>query len=71
MQLGAREKAPVLQAVKLQVARGVPRYIHNPVLASQLVLADIGIPEGVYRKLGLGYSTPFDRRSRVPLRRLP
>ncbi len=40
-------------------------------LSGQLVLADIGIPEGVYRKLGLGYSTPFDRRSRVPLRRLP
>jgi len=37
----------------------------------QLVLGDIGIPVGVYRRLRLEYSTPFDRRSRVPLRRLP
>ena len=33
----------------------------------RLLLADIGIPEGAYRRLGVPYSTPFDHRTRVPL----
>ena len=37
--------------------------------ASELVLADIGIPEGVYRRAGIPYQTPFDRRTRVSLHR--
>jgi NAD(P)H-hydrate epimerase len=37
--------------------------------AGELVLADIGIPEGVYRRAAIPYRTPFDRRTRVPLRR--
>jgi len=35
--------------------------------AGELVLADIGIPEGVYRRAAIPYRTPFDRRTRVPL----
>jgi len=30
-------------------------------------LADIGIPQGVYRRIGLAYCNPFDHRYRVPL----
>jgi NAD(P)H-hydrate epimerase len=37
--------------------------------AGELVLADIGIPEGVYRRAAIRYRTPFDRRTRVPLHR--
>jgi len=37
--------------------------------AGELVLADIGIPEGVYRRAAIPYRTPFDRRTRVPLHR--
>lgn len=33
-----------------------------------LILADIGIPEGVYRRLGLAYKNPFDHRFYVPLK---
>lgn len=33
-----------------------------------LVLADIGIPSGVYKRLSLSYRTPFDHRYRVPLK---
>ncbi len=34
----------------------------------QLFLADIGIPEAIYRRLGLNYASPFGDRFRVPLR---
>jgi NAD(P)H-hydrate epimerase len=37
--------------------------------AGEIVLADIGIPEGVYRRAAIPYRTPFDRRTRVPLHR--
>jgi NAD(P)H-hydrate epimerase len=37
--------------------------------AAELVLADIGIPEGVYRRMGLAYRTPFDHRYLVRLKR--
>jgi NAD(P)H-hydrate epimerase len=36
---------------------------------SELFLADIGIPEGVYRRMGLNYIAPFGGRSRVRLDR--
>jgi NAD(P)H-hydrate epimerase len=35
----------------------------------ELFLADIGIPEGAYRRLGLPYRTPFDHRYRIRLAR--
>jgi NAD(P)H-hydrate epimerase len=35
----------------------------------ELFLADIGIPEGVYRRVGLNYATPFGGRSWVRLDR--
>lgn len=33
----------------------------------ETVLADIGIPEETYRRIGLAYSSPFGNRFRVPL----
>ncbi len=36
--------------------------------AGELVLADIGIPEGTYRRAAIPCRTPFDQRTRVPLR---
>jgi NAD(P)H-hydrate epimerase len=38
-----------------------------PERTGELVLADIGIPAGVYRRMGLPYRTPFDHRYRVGL----
>ena len=35
--------------------------------SGQLFLADIGIPEETYRRLGLSYTPPFGDRFRVPL----
>ena len=36
--------------------------------AGDVVLADIGIPEGVYRRARVPYRAPFDSRYRVPIR---
>jgi NAD(P)H-hydrate epimerase len=33
----------------------------------ELVLADIGIPEETYRRVGVSYVSPFGDRFRVPL----
>lgn len=38
-----------------------------PENTGELFLADIGIPEGTYRRLGLSYMSPFGDRFRVPL----
>jgi NAD(P)H-hydrate epimerase len=38
-----------------------------PSRTGELFLADIGIPEAVYRRVGLRYQSPFDSRFRVPL----
>jgi NAD(P)H-hydrate epimerase len=35
--------------------------------AGEIVLADIGIPEETYRRIGIAYSSPFGNRFRVPL----
>jgi len=35
--------------------------------AGEVTLADIGIPVGVYRRMGLEYQIPFDSRFRVPI----
>lgn len=35
--------------------------------SGQLFLADIGIPEGTYRRLGLSYTSPFGDRFHLPL----
>lgn len=40
-----------------------------PEQTGELFLADIGIPEGVYRRLGLSYTAPFGCRSWVRLHR--
>lgn len=38
-----------------------------PMRTGHLEVADIGIPEEVYRRLGIEYQSPFDGRYRVPL----
>jgi len=38
-----------------------------PEKTGNLVLADIGIPEDTYHRLGLSYTSPFGNRFRVPL----
>jgi len=38
-----------------------------PEKTGKLFLADIGIPEETYRRLGLAYTSPFGNRYRVPL----
>jgi NAD(P)H-hydrate epimerase len=38
-----------------------------PEKTGKLFLADIGIPEETYRRLGLAYVPPFGDRFRVPL----
>jgi NAD(P)H-hydrate epimerase len=35
--------------------------------AGTIVLADIGIPEETYRRIGIAHSSPFGKRFRVPL----
>ncbi len=35
--------------------------------SGQLFLADIGIPEGTYRRMGLSYTSPFGDRFHLPL----
>jgi len=40
-----------------------------PENTGELFLADIGIPEGIYRRLGLSYPSPFGDSFRVPLTR--
>ena len=35
--------------------------------AGDVTLADIGIPAGVYRRMGLDYENPFDSRYGVPI----
>ncbi|MBW8003826.1 MAG: sugar kinase [Planctomycetes bacterium] len=32
-----------------------------------VILADIGIPAGVYRRMGLEFESPFDGRYSVPI----
>ena len=35
--------------------------------SGEVILADIGIPAGVYRRMGLDYENPFDSRFGVPI----
>jgi len=41
-----------------------------PIRTGELFLADIGIPEGVYRRIGLNYTPPFGAGSWVRLHRV-
>jgi len=45
----------------------LPKKALLPEKTGELFLADIGIPEGTYRRVGLNYITPFGNRSWVPL----
>ena len=38
-----------------------------PEKTGDLWLADIGIPDAVYRQVGIDYVSPFGKRFRVPL----
>ena len=40
-----------------------------PSKTGTVLLADIGIPEAVYRQMGLDFTSPFDERFRIPLER--
>jgi hypothetical protein len=46
----------------------LPKTGLRPPWSGDLVLADLGIPPAVFRRLGLRYENPFDHRFRVPLR---
>jgi NAD(P)H-hydrate epimerase len=41
--------------------------VNGRAAAGEVFLADLGIPEGAFRRLGLAQATPFDRRFHVPL----
>jgi NAD(P)H-hydrate epimerase len=42
-----------------------------PAATGALVLADIGLPAGVYARAGIDYQSPFASGYRVPLQRRP
>ncbi|MEE9152985.1 MAG: NAD(P)H-hydrate epimerase [candidate division NC10 bacterium] len=46
---------------------GLPKTGLSPEKTGNLFLADIGIPEETYRRMGLTYTSPFRNRYRVPL----
>ena len=45
----------------------LPKTGLTEVNSGEVILADIGIPAGVYRRIGLEYEFPFDGRFRVPI----
>ncbi len=45
----------------------LPKIGLSPGMTGDLFLADIGIPEGTYRRMGLNYLAPFGNRFRVHL----
>jgi hypothetical protein len=45
----------------------LPKTSLLPETTGDLFLADIGIPEGTYRRMGLAYTAPFGSRFWVPL----
>jgi len=45
----------------------LPKTGLQPSDTGDVILADIGIPAGVYRRMGLDYESPFDERFRVPI----
>ncbi|MCZ6627792.1 MAG: NAD(P)H-hydrate epimerase [SAR324 cluster bacterium] len=45
----------------------LPKTGLNETNAGDVILADIGIPMGVYRRMGLDYENPFDNRFSVPI----
>jgi NAD(P)H-hydrate epimerase len=49
------------------VTLALPKTGLSPEKTGELWLADIGIPEGVYRRLNLDYEPPFGNRCLVPL----
>ena len=49
----------------------LPKTGLNDANAGDVILADIGIPVGVYRRMGLKFDNPFDGRYRVPITTVP
>jgi len=48
----------------------LPKTGLHPETTGELILADIGIPAAAYQRAGIRYTPPFDRRFRVPLKRI-
>ncbi len=46
----------------------LPKTGLRPETSGAIVLADLGIPASVFRRIGLLYESPFGARFRVPLR---
>ena len=59
-------KGDVIRA-RWTMTLALPKTGLRPDQTGELFLADIGIPQGVYRRMGLPYRTPFDHRYRVRL----
>lgn len=49
----------------------LPKTGLDSAMAGNVILADIGIPGEVYRRIGLEYENPFDGRYRVPITKVP
>jgi NAD(P)H-hydrate epimerase len=47
---------------RLTITLALPKTGLLPENTGELFLADIGIPEGTYRRLGLSYTSPFGDR---------
>ena len=45
----------------------LPKTGLRPAATGRLLLADIGIPQATYERIGLAYQPPFGGRYRVPL----
>ncbi len=46
----------------------LPKTGLRPAFTGALVLADLGIPAAVFRRIGIPYTSPFGKRFRAPLR---
>ena len=55
-------------STSLTLTLALPKTGLVPEKTGELLLADIGIPDRVYGKLGLDYQSPFGCRYHVPLR---
>ncbi len=63
------ESAGELARATTTMTLALPKTGLLPSKTGTVLLADIGIPEAVYRQMGLDFTSPFDERFRVPLER--
>lgn len=57
---------PAIRAT-MTMTLALPKTGLHPTTSGHLVLADLGIPDAVYRQLGLSIQSPFDHRFAIPL----